>query len=202
MVSCISNVEYRRVGGSMATIIQRRMFTIHDYARMRESGILTEDDRVELINGEVRLMSPIGPVHIALVNKLNQILTIHIGTDAIVSIQNPIQLDDFTEPQPDIAILQAREDFYVSGTPRADDVLLVIEISDSTIDYDRNEKTPRYASAHIPEVWIIDVNRKVIEQYSKPFKGEYTQILKLLLGSTIQSQSLPAVSIDVDKIFS
>ncbi|MCG8353474.1 MAG: Uma2 family endonuclease [Chloroflexales bacterium] len=156
---------------------------------------------MELIDGEVRLTSPIGPLHIALVNKLNHMLTFQLGTQAIVSIQNPIQLDDFSEPQPDIAILHAREDFYALATARADDVLFVIEIADRSIDYDRNEKAPRYAAAHIRELWIVDVNRKIIEQYSKPHKEEYTQILKLFPDATLQSQSLPAIVIEVSKIF-
>lgn len=186
----------------MATLFQRRMFTVHDYARMRESGILTEDDRVELIDGEVRLMSPIGPIHIALVNKLNQMLTLQLGTRVIVSVQNPIQLDDFSEPQPDIAILRAREDFYAASTARAADVFLVIEVADSSTEYDRNDKMPRYAAAHIPEVWIIDVKRNIIEQYSEPFQGKYTRMRKVVPESVIQSLSLPDITLEVSKVFS
>lgn len=148
------------------TIDAHWQFTVADYARMREAGILREDDRVELLDGEVRSMGPIGPFHAAIVNVLVLLFTRQLGDRAIVSGQNPIQLHNHSEPQPDVAILQPREDFYAAAHPRPDDVLIVVEVSDSSLDYDRNEKLPRYASAGIPEVWIIDVGKQTIEQYT------------------------------------
>jgi Uma2 family endonuclease len=121
----------------MSVQIARRPFTVSDYARMRETGILAEDDRVELIDGEVRLMSPIGPRHAAIVNRLSTLIRRHIGETAIVSVQNPIQLNDYTEPQPDLAILHARDDYYAHAHPRPDDIILVIEVADTSAAYDR-----------------------------------------------------------------
>ena len=109
----------------MPTQILRWQFTVTDFARMVETGILAEDDRVELIDGEVRAMSPIGPRHVAIVNRLNALLSRQAADWAIVSVQNPIQLTDYTEPQPDIAVLRAREDFYAEVLPLPEDVLVV-----------------------------------------------------------------------------
>jgi Uma2 family endonuclease len=181
--------------------LTRRQFTVHDYARMRETGILTEDDRVELLDGEIYVMSPIGPLHVAMVNKLNKLLTQLVGESGIISIQNPIQLDDYSEPQPDIAILNPRDDYYTGALATPDDVLLIIEIADTSLDYDRDEKLPRYAAAHISEVWIIDVNKQIIEQYTQPTRGEYTQLHKALFGTTITATTLPALQLTTDQLF-
>lgn len=185
----------------MTLTLTRRQFTVHDYARMRETGILTEDDRVELLDGEIYVMSPIGPPHVALVNKLNKLLALLVGDSGIISIQNPIQLDDYSEPQPDIAILSPRDDYYTAALARPDDVLLAIEIADTSPDYDREEKLPRYARAQIGEVWIVDVNKRAVEQYTQPAQGEYTQLRKVLSGTTITATTLPAIRLTTDRLF-
>jgi Uma2 family endonuclease len=185
----------------VALTLMRRQFTVHDYARMRESGILTEDDRVELLDGEIYIMSPIGPLHVGIVNKLNKLLTQQVGDTGIISIQNPIQLNDYSEPQPDIAILSPRDDYYINALATPDDVLLLIEIADSSLDYDRDEKLPRYAQAHISEVWVVDVNRQIIEQYTQPAQSEYTQIHKVLYGTTIAATTLPGVRLTTSQLF-
>jgi Uma2 family endonuclease len=185
----------------MTAAVARRAFTIHDYARMREVGILAEDDRVELLDGEIYLMSPLGPLHIALVNRLNKLLIQQVGDDAIVSVQSAVQLDDYTEPQPDIALLSSRDDFYAHALARPDDILLLIEVADTSLEYDRERKLPRYASANVPEVWIIDVNQRLIEQYTRPSQGQYTHLIKALYKSTIQSSTVPRVSLSTDQIF-
>lgn len=178
----------------MATIELRR-FTVADYAKMGESGIFGENDRVELIDGEVRCMSPIGTRHIAIVNRLTRLLVRIEGDATIVSIQNPVQLNDYTEPQPDVTVLRWRSDDYEDSTVQAKDVLVLIEVADSSLQYDRNEKLPRYAAAGIPEVWIVDAdeNRKVIEQYSVPLAGQYSIKKILKVGDSIVSASLPEV---------
>lgn len=185
----------------MTIAITRHQFTVHEYARMRETGILTEDDRVELLDGEIYVMSPIGPLHVGIVNKLNKLLTKQVGDSGIISIQNPIRLSDYSEPQPDIAILSPRDDFYTHALATPDDLLLVIEIADSSIEYDREEKLPRYARSQVSEVWIVDVTKKVIEQYTQPLQGEYTQLHKVLAGNTITATSVTGIIINTKYIF-
>jgi Uma2 family endonuclease len=185
----------------MALDIARWQFTIADYARMREVGILTEDDRVELLDGEVRPMSPIGPFHAALVNLLIVLLSRQLGNRAIVSVQNPIQLNDYSEPQPDISLLQPREDFYAAGHPRPDDVLIVIEVADSSIEYDRTEKLPRYAQAGISEVWIVDVEKQAIEQYTDPRNGRYHQARLAEHGEQITAHTVDQLVLGIDALF-
>src|SRR5262249_37658064 len=123
--------------GVMTIQIARRQFSVADYARMRETGILAEDDRVELLDGEVREMSPIGPLHAAIVKRLNTLLSRALDDSVILSVQDPIQLNDYSEPQPDLAILQHRDDFYAAAHPIAEDVLVVIEVADTSVEYDR-----------------------------------------------------------------
>jgi Uma2 family endonuclease len=185
----------------MVTSTLRRQFTVDDYARMRETGILNEDDRVELLDGEIYIMSPLGPLHIALVNRLNKLLMKYVGDDALLSVQNSVRLDDYSEPQPDIAVLRPRDDDYEQELARPDDILLLIEISDTSVEYDRDQKLPRYAASEIAEVWIIDANQQIVEQYTQPLQGQYTQIHKCLKGNTIQSLMMPKIRFTTDHIF-
>ncbi|MCG8352641.1 MAG: Uma2 family endonuclease [Chloroflexales bacterium] len=184
----------------MAVEITRHTFTIHDYARMRESGILTATDRVELIDGEIRNMSPIGPHHAAVVTKIVKFLTRLVDDEIIISPQNPVQLNDYTEPQPDIAVLRYRDDYYAHTHPTAADILIVIEVADTTIIYDREEKVPRYAAAGVPEAWVVDLAQQLIEQYLLPAQGHYTRIQKVLLGDTIASPTAPSISLNTSLI--
>lgn len=184
----------------MAVEIARWQFTVADYARMRETGILSEDDRVELIDGEVRPMSPIGPLHAAIVNRLNRLIGRLVGESAIVSVQNPIQLNDYSEPQPDIVVLRPRDDFYAETHPRAGDIHLVVEVADTSIDYDREEKLPRYAEAGIAEVWLIAVDNHTVEQYTQPRNGRYHTIQLIEAGEVVQTATLPNLSLAVDDI--
>ena len=181
--------------------LTRHQFSVSDYTRMRETGILTEDDRVELLDGEIFVMAPIGPLHVGLVNKLNQLLSRLVGDAGIISIQNPIRLNEQSEPQPDVAILSPRDDFYTGALATPDDVLLVIEIADTSLAYDRDEKLPRYARANISEVWILDVNKHVIEQYTAPVQDEYTQLHKVMRGNQITATTLPQVSFTTNRLF-
>ncbi len=185
----------------MAVDIARWQFTVTDYARMREAGILSEDDRVELLDGEVRPMSPIGPFHAAVVNILVVLLTHQLGDRAIVSVQNPIQLNDYSEPQPDIAILQPREDFYAAAHPRPDDVLIAIEIADKSLEYDRNEKLPRYAQAGITEVWIVDIGKQIVEQYTQPRTTRYHQLRLVEHGEHVTAHAIDNLVVPVGALF-
>ena len=180
---------------------QRRRFTVAEYARMVTAGILSEDDRVELIDGEVCVMSPIGPLHAAMVDRLTRLLVLQCAQEAIARVQSSIQLNDYTEPQPDFAVLQPRDDFYAHAHPLAADVLLVIEVADTSITYDREEKLPRYALSGIPEVWLIDLNQQVVEQYTQPRNGKYRTKLTLERGDTLSAQSVSGLRLAVDDLF-
>ncbi|MEX2142821.1 MAG: Uma2 family endonuclease [Pirellulales bacterium] len=184
----------------MAVPIQLWQFTVRDYDRMLASGILNDDDRVELIDGEVREMSPIGELHASTVDRLTELMVKKVGRRAIVRTQGPIVLNDFTKPQPDLVLLHRQDDFYATRTPQPDDIFLVVEVSDTTLDYDRLEKTPRYAAAGIAEVWIIDVFGQSIEQYSQPAGGGYRQVETLQHGQSIRSKSLEQLALEVSDV--
>jgi Uma2 family endonuclease len=143
----------------------RRRFTVDEYEQMAEAGILGEDDRVELLEGDIVEMAPIGPRHAASVKRLIDRLAPTLHGRAIVSAQDPIRIESDSEPQPDIALLRPRHDFYAHAHPSPQDVLLVIEVSDSTAWLDRRVKMPLYARAGIPQAWLVDLDNDVIEVY-------------------------------------
>jgi Uma2 family endonuclease len=185
----------------MTAQISRRLFTTTEYERMVQAGILGEDERLELLDGEVRAMSPIGSRHVACVNRLNTLLNLHVRGQAIVSIQNPIRLSDYSEPEPDIAVLHVRDDYYASALPTADDVLLIIEVADTSLEYDREDKLPRYAAALIAEVWIIDLEHNTIERYIRPLHDRYAESATFLPGEMVATNLLTPLIVDVAHIF-
>ena len=178
----------------------RHSFTVAEYERMGQFGIFSEDDRVELVNGEIIEMSPIGERHAACVDFLTQFITLRLKRGAIVRIQNPVLLDDHSEPQPDVAILKRRDDFYRHAHPRPEDVLLVIEVSESTLDFDRKVKVPLYASVGIPEAWVVNLPDERIEVYSDPAGGEYRTISSHARGRRLQSHTLASLRLSVSKV--
>jgi Uma2 family endonuclease len=153
--------------------LSRKRFTVDDYYRMADAGILAPGDRVELIDGEIIQMSPIGIRHVGCVNATNAVFFDAFKGRAVISGQNPVQLSDFTEPQPDIVLLKPRKDFYRGKHPEAADALLVVEVSDTTLAYDRDVKLSYYAAARIPEVWIEDLNSDRILVFRNPDNGVY-----------------------------
>ena len=163
----------------------KRLFTVQEYGHMIEAGVLAEDERLELIRGEIRTMSPIRSRHAACVNRLNLFLIRTFGESAVVAIQNPIQLTNESQPEPDVALLRPRKDFYANSLPLANDVLLVVEVSDSTLEYDRNEKMTLYAQANIAQLWVIDLIHELIEQYSQPLYGRYGHVVTHQRGEII-----------------
>jgi len=175
--------------------VTRRRFTVHDYHRMGEAGILHEDDRVELIEGEIVEMAAIGTRHFACVNQLNRLLVRGVGDAAIVSVQNPVRLDEHTEPQPDLTVLRVRD--YRDSLPMPEDVLLLIEVSDTTLTYDRGVKLPLYARAGIREVWIVDLPGEVIERNTDPSADSYRTSKRARRGEKIESTTLPELSLSV-----
>lgn len=158
-------------------------WTVTEYHRMGEVGLLNEDSRIELIQGELIEMAPIGSPHGGEVKYLNNKLAVLLHGKAIVSVQDPISLGGYAEPQPDIALLRWRDDFYRRSNPHAEDILLIIEVSDSTVRYDREVKIPLYASHGIPEVWLLDIQQQQLEIYRDPADGQYRQRYNLRTGS-------------------
>ncbi|MBD2677553.1 MULTISPECIES: Uma2 family endonuclease [Nostoc] len=184
----------------MTVQLLRRKFTVEQYHKMLESGILTEDDRVELIRGEIIEISPIGTKHAACVNRLINLLVQLLGKRVIVAAQNPIVLNDNSQPQPDVALLKPRDDFYATAHPQPQDIFLLIEVADSTIEYDREEKIPLYAEANIIEVWLVDINEQIVEVYQQPTAAGYQHIQKFTSGQTLSIQVLPDVNISANQI--
>jgi len=157
----------------------KKLFTVDEYYRMAEAGILSPDDRVELIDGEIIEMSPFGTRHAGCVNAANGAFNAAFRGKAIVSVQNPVRLNNYTEPEPDILLLKHRSDSYRGKRVEGDDVLLVLEVATTTLAYDRDIKLPRYASAGIPEVWIADLQRNLLLVYRTPQENRYTSNLTL-----------------------
>ncbi|HEX8599483.1 MAG TPA: Uma2 family endonuclease [Chloroflexia bacterium] len=184
----------------MAVEISRRHFTVEEYDKMGEAGILAEDDRVELIDGEIIEMSPIGSHHAACVTRLNMLLTRLADHNLIVTVQNPIRLNDDSEPQPDLALLKFRTDFYSDQLPTPSDILLVVEVADSSIEYDRMFKVPRYARDGIPEVWLVDLSRDTIEGYSRPLTAGYQVTWQKKRGDALIVPGLSGASVLVTDI--
>lgn len=184
----------------MSLEVAKHFFTVKEFERMGEAGIFSEGARLELIEGEIVEMSPIGSRHAGCVLFLSRFLNQAISDIAIVSTQNPIQLDDLTEPQPDIALLRLRDDFYRDSHPNPQDVLLVIEVADTTVDYDRSVKLPLYAQAGIPEVWIINLPAEQIEIYSGPSGKSYQFAKQVKRGEQAQAQTIANLLISADMI--
>jgi Uma2 family endonuclease len=167
---------------------------------MAEVGLLSEDSRVELIEGEIIEMSPIGSLHSGAVNRSSAFFSRQLGGAAIVSVQNPVHLNDFSEPQPDLALLKPRKDFYADSHPTAEDVLVVIEVADTSVEYDRSVKLPLYARAGIPETWLLVLPKEVIEVYSQPNSGKYQKVRRLKRGRTLVSPTIPSLSCRVEDL--
>ncbi|CDH47694.1 MAG: Uma2 family endonuclease [Candidatus Competibacteraceae bacterium] len=153
----------------------RHHWTVAEYHRMGDMGLLNEDSRVELIEGELIEMAPIGSSHGGEVKYFNNKFVSLLQGKVIVSVQDPIILGGYAEPQPDIALLRWRDDFYRKANPHPEDVLLLIEVSDSTLRYDCDVKVPLYASHGIPEVWLLDIQNRQLEIYRDPINGHYQQ---------------------------
>ena len=177
--------------------VARRALTVAEYHRMGEAGILTERDRVELIEGELVAMAPIGSEHSGTVNALTYLLVQMVGTRGVVAVQNPVQLDDLTEAEPDFAVLKPRPDFYRKATPRAADVLLLIEVADSSLAYDRAVKRSLYARHGIPEFWIVNLAAGEIEVCRSPSGDGYASVSHVGRDATLEPELLPGAIIPI-----
>lgn len=154
------------------------------FHRMIEAGCFGDGDRVELIDGEMRDMTPIGPPHGGTANALNLLLTLRLAGKAIVSVQGPLALDDGTELYPDLVVLQHRDDFYRQANPTGDNALLVIEVADSSLSLDQGPKLAKYARAGIRRYWVVDLRHRTLHDYRDPdcFQGRYRQLHSLTTG--------------------
>lgn len=177
----------------------KRRFSVAEYHQLADVGILKEDDQVELIQGEIIQMSPIGPKHAGNLDRLVRFLTLLLKESAIVRPQNPVRLSNISEPEPDIAILRPREDFYTSAHPGPEDVLLVIELSETTLQYDQEVKLPLYAAAGIPEYWIVDLQANRVLVYRDASGEQFLNIKTYQQGEIINSAVLPQ-SISVEDL--
>jgi len=177
-----------------------RLFTAGDYLRLAEAGVLREDERLELIRGEIIEMSPINVAHASTVSRLISVLYAALGKRVLLSVQNPLKLDDETLPQPDIAVLKPRDDFYMKQHPGPEDLLLLIEVSDTTLPYDRRVKGKLYGAANIIEYWIVDLSKRRIEVHREPQADGYRTITYYASGETLSPLAFPDVSLNVAEI--
>jgi Uma2 family endonuclease len=184
----------------MVVQILRKKFTVGQYHQMLESGILTDRDRVELINGEIIEMSPVGRRHAACVDRLTELFVLRLASRVIVRSQNPIQLSDDSEPQPDLALLRRRNDFYEIGHPQPEDTFLVIEVADTTVNFDREVKIPTYAKEGITEAWLIDINARLVEVFQQPTAGGYQYVQQFQHGQTLTILAFPDVQFEVAQL--
>lgn len=177
----------------------RRRFAVAEYHQMLAAGILAEDDRLELIAGEIIAMSPIGARHAARVNRLNRLLIMLTAGAAVVAVQNPVTLED-SEPQPDVALLRPRADDYAAGHPGPADVLLLVEVADTSAGYDREVKLPLYARAGVPVVWLLDLAAGLLEVHSEPSPVGYRQVRRAAAGERVALPGFPADTLDVGEL--
>ncbi len=179
----------------------RRKLDVFEYHRMGEAGILGPDERVELIEGELFDMAPIGQGHAAVVDGLTEVLLAACDRRASVRTRGPIRLDDHSEPQPDLAVLRRRADFYAGRMPGPADVLLLLEVADSSLRFDRTVKLPLYARAGIPEVWIVDVNRRLVEVHRAPAGSAYAGTATYQADGEIALAAAPEIVVRLDLVF-
>lgn len=179
---------------------KRRPFSVGDYLCLAESGILQESERIELIRGEIVTMSPIEVPHASTLNRLVWLLTSALGKQVIVSIQNPVQLSEESMPQPDVAVLRLRDHFYSEHHPKPEDTLLIIEVADTSLRYDRRIKAPLYSAAGIADYWIINLQARQIEVYRDPRPNGYRTVTYYALGETLPPLAFPDVVLKVDEV--
>lgn len=183
----------------MPVRLLKRHFTVEEYHRMAQAGILSEDDRVELVEGEIVEMVPIGSRHAACVGRLTALFSA-AQTGGIVWVQNPIRLGEHSEPQPDLTLLRPRGDFYASGHPGPQDVLLVVEVAETSADADREVKVPLYARAGVLEAWVVDLHGEVVEVYRKPSPEGYLEVQRVRKDQSLSVEAFPDLSLSVDEI--
>lgn len=181
-------------------LLARHRLDVDDYYRMADAGILGPDERVELIDGEIIDMAPIGIAHASVVGRITRALVMACGDRAHVWVQNPIRLDEFNQPQPDFAVLRPRADFYAAQHPGPADVLLLVEVADSSLRYDREVKLPIYARAGIPEVWIVDLRHRALKTYWSPSGARFAQEGRYAPGDAPRLVSAPDITVHANEL--
>lgn len=184
----------------MAPAATRYRFTVAEYHRMGETGVLPRGKRVELIDGEVVEMSAVGRRHVGCVNRLDALLQRRLAQgEVIVQIQSPVVLAEHHEPEPDVVVLHYRADYYSEGLAEPDDVLLLIEVADSSLEFDKNVKLPLYALAGIPEVWIVDLQGSLIERHVGPHGDVYASTERIGRGGLIRCSTIPTLTVRAEE---
>ena len=185
----------------MSVDVVRRRFTVDEYLQMVQTGILNEDDRVELLDGEIVEMTPIGRPHAACVNTLTRLLISGLGSRVMVWAQGPIRLSEHSQPEPDVALLRLRPVSYRDADAEPRDVLLLVEVSDSSVRRDRELKLPLYARARIQEYWIVDVQAEEVEVYRDPSGSGYASVQRFRREGSVSPSAFPDLRIAADEIF-
>lgn len=178
----------------------RRLFTVDEYVAIYEKGVIPDDERTELIDGEIIEMAPMGMQHEANVDDGTRILVRAVGDRAIVRVQGSLTVDEGNRPQPDLMLLKLRDGGYRDRPAGPTDVLLIIEVSDSTLANDRGAKLTRYAEVDIPEVWIENIPDRVIEAYANPVEGQYMETRTYRPGEAISPQAFPDLELPVSQL--
>ncbi|NBB68979.1 MAG: Uma2 family endonuclease [Alphaproteobacteria bacterium] len=185
---------------STTTLPRRRKLDVHAYHRMAEVGIFGADERVELIDGEIVEMVPIGSEHGGLTSRLARRFVLAVGDRAVVNTTSPLRVDDRSEPQPDLMLLRPRGDDYMRSHPRPADVLLLVEVANASLDYDRTVKAPLYARAGVAELWIVDLRSRAVEVATAPGAAGFAAQERVSRGA-VSPRALPDVSIDLATLF-
>ena len=186
-----------RGGIAMSTPLRTHNFTVDEYHRMAEAGVFHEDDRVELIDGQVVEMTPIGPRHAVCVDRLNGRLSRLVGDSAIVRVQSPVVLGQRAEPEPDVTLLRPPFERYQEVHPGPAEIMLVIEVADTSVEHDRSVKIPLYARACVPEAWLVNLPADRIEVYRNPAGGSYAEVTTVSPSETLTPFLLPDARLSV-----
>jgi Uma2 family endonuclease len=184
-----------------ADLPRRHRLSVADYYRIAEVGILDSEARVELIDGDIIDMAPPGSAHAATVHYLTEVLVRAAEGRANVLVQNPVRLSDFSEPQPDVALLRRRDDFYRERHPQADDVLLIVEVAATSLRFDRETKLPLYARHGIPEMWLVDLGSRRLSRHRFPQHGSYTLVDEPDLATALEVSALSGTVVDLQRLF-
>jgi Uma2 family endonuclease len=184
----------------MSVELVRRHFTVEEYHRMSEAGVFGADERIELLEGEICQMAPIGSAHAACVKRLNDLFAERVRPRALIGVQDPVRMGGDSEPQPDLTLLRLRQDFYAGQHPGPEDVFLAVEVACSSLAVDRRVKVPLYGRHGIPEAWIVNLDEGRLEVCRDPAEDGYRQIWLLGRGKSVTLLAFPDVEVTVDEL--